>query len=401
MRRSKLSGKSGAGFDPCTAMRVPIELEEDGSREVVFRLGSGKDKFEAIDIIKKSRGGKVASSALDSVKQYWNRTLGSIQIETPDEQLNTLSNGWLQYQVMACRLWGRSGYYQSGGAFGFRDQLQDVLALMHTEPAITRAQILLAASRQFQDGDVQHWWHPPAGRGVRTLCSDDYVWLPFVTSQYVTITGDTKILQEIVPFLEGRQLNAMEESYYDLPVISEKRVPLYQHCKRAIQHALRFGIHGLPFIGSGDWNDGMNMVGIHGRGESVWLAFFLYDVLIKFAPIASRCDDKYFAVECERIAELLKESINKNAWDGQWYRRAYFDDGTPLGSAGNEECRIDSISQSWSVISGAGNRTVQRLPCSQLTNSLSTGKKVCCNFWNLHSTTQIWIRDTSKDMFRV
>ncbi|MEJ7645869.1 MAG: glucoamylase family protein [Chryseolinea sp.] len=354
MLKTKLSGKSGAGFDPCTAMRVPIELEADASREIIFRMGAGKDRFETIDIIKKFRGSKAAATVLHNVKQYWDHTLGSIQIETPDASLNTLSNGWLQYQVMACRLWGRSGYYQSGGAFGFRDQLQDVLALMHSEPAITRAQILLAASRQFQEGDVQHWWHPPAGRGVRTLCSDDYVWLPFVTSQYIITTGDTKILQEIVPFLEGRQLNNMEESYYDLPVISEKRATLYDHCKRAIQHGLRFGKNGLPFIGSGDWNDGMNMVGIHGQGESVWLAFFLYDVLKKFAPIAERADDKVFSQHCEASAALLKENINTNAWDGDWYRRAYFDDGTPLGSAANEECKIDSISQSWSVISGAG-----------------------------------------------
>ena len=354
MKRAQLSGRSGAGMDPCTAIRIPIELESDGTREIVFRMGAGKDRFEATDIIKKFRGVKTAGSVLDKVKQYWNTTLGAIQIETPEPSLDFLSNGWLQYQVMSCRLWGRSGYYQSGGAFGFRDQLQDVLALLLTEPEITRNQILLAASRQFREGDVQHWWHPPGGRGVRTLCSDDYLWLPYVASQYVTVTGDAEILKESVTFLEGRLLNNMEESYYDLPVMSEKRASLYEHCKRAIKHGLRLGAHGLPLIGSGDWNDGMNMVGIHGKGESVWLAFFLYDVLQRFMPIATAINDSDFATECERQATLLKANINKNAWDGSWYRRAYFDDGTPLGSSENEECRIDSISQSWSIISGAG-----------------------------------------------
>ncbi|MEP6735492.1 MAG: glucoamylase family protein [Chryseolinea sp.] len=375
MLRTKLSGKSGAGFDPCTALRVPIELDIDATREIVFRMGAGKDRFEAVDTIKRFRGQKASSISLQNVRQYWDRTLRAIRIETPDDSLNTLSNGWLQYQVMACRLWGRSGYYQSGGAFGFRDQLQDVLALTHSNPEITRAQILLAASRQFQEGDVQHWWHPPAGRGVRTLCSDDYVWLPFVTSQYIITTGDTKILQETVPFLEGRMLNSQEESYYDLPVTSEKRATLYEHCKRAIQHCMRFGENGLPFMGSGDWNDGMNMVGIHGRGESVWLAFFLYDVLKRFTPIASHCDDKTFSDLCESTAKTLKENINKNAWDGEWYRRAYFDDGTPLGSSQNEECKIDSISQSWSVISGAGETTRTKVAMNSVDKYLVNREK--------------------------
>lgn len=355
MLKTRLSGKAGAGFDPCTAMRVPIELEADGSREVVFRIGCGKDRFEATQLIKNFRGARIAHQVLEKVKLFWTHSLGTVQISTPDASLDILTNGWLQYQVMACRLWGRSGYYQSGGAFGFRDQLQDVLALLHAQPDLAKAQILLAASRQFQEGDVQHWWHPPIGRGVRTLCSDDFLWLPYVTAQYVTTTGDTAILQETAPFLEGRPLNNHEESYYDLPVISEKRASLYEHSKRAIQHGLRFGVHGLPLIGSGDWNDGMNMVGIQGRGESVWLAFFLYDVLVRFQPIAMLCNDDTFAATCQARAIELKRNIDLNAWDGEWYRRAYFDDGTPLGSATNDECRIDSISQSWSVISGGGD----------------------------------------------
>jgi cellobiose phosphorylase len=317
-------------------------------------MGAGLDKSEAERIIKQFRGNKTAAQTLEKVHNFWRHTLGSIQIETPDPSLNILSNGWLVYQVMACRLWGRSGFYQSGGAFGFRDQLQDVLALVHAEPQMTRNQILLAASRQFREGDVQHWWHPPIGRGVRTLCSDDFVWLPFVTSKYVACTGDSNILHEVIPFLEGRQLNAHEESYYDLPLISEMRATLYDHCKRSIQHALRFGKNGLPFIGSGDWNDGMNMVGIHGEGESVWLGFFLYDVLMRFIPIATLCNDLEFVKICKDNASLLQKNINLNAWDGEWYRRAYFDDGTPLGSSANEDCKIDSIAQSWSILSGAG-----------------------------------------------
>jgi cellobiose phosphorylase len=354
MRRAKLSGKWGAGLDPCAAIQVSFDLEDGGVKEVIFRMGAGRDRFEVEQTIRQFRGNKAAIQALEKVHSFWNQTLGAIQIETPDPTLNILSNGWLVYQVLACRLWGRSGFYQSGGAFGFRDQLQDVVALMHAEPHMTREQILLAASRQFREGDVQHWWHPPLGRGVRTQCSDDFVWLPFVTSRYVTCTGDAKILDEIVPFIEGRLLNANEESYYDLPIVSEMKTTLYDHCKRAIQHGLRFGPHGLPLIGSGDWNDGMNMVGIHGQGESVWLAFFLYDVLMRFVPIAEQCRDAAFVDHLNKTATQLKQDINAHAWDGNWYRRAYFDDGTPLGSSENKECMIDSIAQSWAIISKAG-----------------------------------------------
>ena len=226
------------------------ELADQGAKEIVFRIGAGRDRFEVEQTIKQFRGAKVAAQALEKVRAFWEHTLGAIQIETPDRSLNILANGWLVYQVQACRLWGRSGFYQSGGAFGFRDQLQDVLALMHAESQMTREQILLAASRQFKEGDVQHWWHPPLGRGVRTLCSDDFVWLPYVTSRYINCTGDTKILDELVPFIDGRLLNANEESYYDLPIVSEMKTSLYDHCKRAIQHALRFGEHGIPLIGS-------------------------------------------------------------------------------------------------------------------------------------------------------
>jgi cyclic beta-1,2-glucan synthetase len=354
MGRTRLSGSSGAGFDPCAAIQVPAEVENGFDHIFIFRMGSGRDAREAEDLIRRFKGRQASIASLESVREFWQQTLGVIRVTTPDRSIDLLANGWLIYQVLSSRLWGRSGFYQSGGAYGFRDQLQDVTALLHARPQLARDQIMLAASRQFREGDVQHWWHPPMGRGVRTLCSDDMLWLPYVVSRYIRATGDQRILDEQIPFLQGRQLNVNEESYYDLPIVSDQRATLYDHCKRAIQRALRPGAHGLPLMGSGDWNDGMNMVGIHGMGESVWLAFFLYDVLNKFSAIAEQRDDHTFATMYREQAQGIKNSVNQHAWDGNWYLRAFFDDGTPLGSARNEECSIDSISQSWAVISGAG-----------------------------------------------
>ncbi|MFI5330470.1 MAG: GH36-type glycosyl hydrolase domain-containing protein, partial [Desulfobaccales bacterium] len=361
LSRSRLSGKVGAGLDPCAALQVPFELADGQEREIVFTLGVGRDVDDARDLVQHFRGSKGGSDALDAVWQYWNHTLGAVQVETPDQSLNVLTNGWLLYQTLACRLWARSGYYQSGGAFGFRDQLQDVMALIYAEPHLVREHLLLCASRQFPEGDVQHWWHPPWGRGVRTRCSDDYLWLPLATCRYVLNTGDTGVLAEPIHFIQGRPINPEEDSYYDLPNRTPETATLYDHCVRAILRGLRFGEHGLPLMGSGDWNDGMNLVGAHGQGESVWLGFFLYEVLTQFSEVARVHGDVSFAERCARDAAGLRRNIEAHGWDGEWYRRAYFDDGSPLGSAHNPECRIDSIAQSWSVLSGAGDAGRARL----------------------------------------
>jgi cellobiose phosphorylase len=355
MTRTRLSGKVGPGLDPCGAMQTEFEMAPSQDREIVFVLGAAASIEEARGLIQRFRGTEAAHRALQGAWHYWQRTLGTVHVETPDPGLNALVNGWLLYQTLACRLWGRSGFYQSGGAFGFRDQLQDIMALVHAEPRLVREHLLRAASRQFVPGDVQHWWHPPTGRGVRTNFSDDFLWLPLATCHYVKQVGDPGVLDERVPFIDGRPVQPGEEAYYDLPGRSDQSATLYEHCVRAIEHGLRFGDHGLPLIGCGDWNDGMNLVGAQGKGESVWLAFFLVHVLQEFATVAHLRADVAFAEKCLSQAAQLKENIENNAWDGGWYRRAYFDNGEPLGSASNLECQIDSLPQSWSVLSGAGD----------------------------------------------
>jgi cyclic beta-1,2-glucan synthetase len=356
MGRARLSGKIGTALDPCAALQVMLDLAPGEEREIVFMLGvGGRRNADATGIIEQYAGSVAASAAFDKVRQHWDHTLGAVQIETPDPSLDVIANGWLMYQTIACRLWARSGYYQSGGAFGFRDQLQDAMAMIHTEPHLLREHLLLCAAHQFVEGDVQHWWHPPSDRGVRTHCSDDYLWLPLACHRYVIGTGDRSVLTEPAPFLEGRMLTQEEESIYDLPARSSQVADLYEHCVRAIKRGLRFGEHGLPLIGTCDWNDGMDRVGNEGKGESVWLAFFLYEVLMKFADVAVVYGDHPFAATCQAEAIKLARNVEQHAWDGQWYRRAYFDDGTPLGSHTNDECQIDSISQSWGVLSGAAN----------------------------------------------
>jgi len=357
-------------LDPCAAIQVAFELADGQEREIIFRLGVGQNLHAARDLATRLRGKGTARAALARVKAFWTTTLSGVQVSTPDPALDVLANGWLIYQTLACRLWARSGYSQSGGAFGFRDQLQDTMALVHAQPQLLRAQILLCASRQFEQGDVQHWWHPPAGRGVRTRCSDDYLWLPLATCRYVRSTADCEVLDEQVHFLQGRMLNPDEESYYDLPGRSAEPATLYQHCVRAIEHGLRFGERGLPLMGSGDWNDGMNLVGIHGKGESVWLGFFLVEVLQSFAEVARGQTDFAFAERCQREAANLRQNLAIHAWDGDWYRRAWFDNGSALGSAKNTECVIDSIAQSWSVLSGAADEDRARRAMDSLDQRL-------------------------------
>jgi cyclic beta-1,2-glucan synthetase len=355
LRRIGLSGRTGVALDPCAAIQVVFELAPGQSREIVFRLGMGRSADEAGELVQRHRGSAAARATLTAVHAHWRHALGAVQVATPDPALNLLTNGWLIYQTLACRMWARSGHYQSGGAYGFRDQLQDAMALVHTRPRLLRDQLLLCASRQFREGDVQHWWHPPAGRGVRTHISDDYLWLPLALARYVHSTNDTGVLGEEVGFLDGPAVSAHEESWYDMPGRAAETAPLYEHARRAVQHGLRFGAHGLPLIGAGDWNDGMNRVGSQGRGESVWLGFFLCEVLREFAPLARSRGDEAFAQRCDGERAGLAQRLEQAGWDGGWYRRAYFDDGTPLGSAESAECRIDAIAQSWAVLSGVSS----------------------------------------------
>ncbi|HWU76682.1 MAG TPA: glucoamylase family protein [Rhodanobacter sp.] len=352
LRRAHLSGRLGAGMDPCAALQSKVTLEEGEQRQIIFRLGLGRDAADAAALVNRFRGTGSAAAALEQVHSHWRRILGAVQVRTPEPALDVLANGWLLYQTIACRMWARSGYYQSGGAFGFRDQLQDSMATLHAAPELARKQLLLCAAHQFPEGDVQHWWHPPLDRGVRTACSDDFLWLPLAASRYVLATRDLAVLDVEVGYIEGRPLHPGEESYYDLSQPSGLRESLYRHCQRAIEHSLPRGVHGLPLIGSGDWNDGMNRVGEAGRGESVWLGFFACEVLQRFAEVARLHDDDAFAQHCQAEVEKLRIALEQHAWDGAWYRRAWFDDGTPLGADGNQECRIDSIAQSWSVLSG-------------------------------------------------
>ena len=354
--RVTLSGRVGAGLDPCAAIGITVALIDELEHPIVFRLGAARDDGEARALALKPRDAAAAQVALDAVHAHWRDVLGTVQVQTPDTAVNALANGWLLYQVIACRFWGRSGFYQSGGAYGFRDQLQDALAMVHAAPRLVRQHLLLCAAHQFPEGDVQHWWHPPQDRGVRTHCSDDYLWLPFATARYLEVTSDRSVLDATASFVEGRGLGPDEESYYDLPVRSPQRESLYRHCVHALERALRLrGEHGLPLIGTGDWNDGMNRVGAAGKGESVWLAFFLHDTLKRFSDVARLRGDQPFVERCLNEAEALRLAIEARAWDGAWYRRAWFDDGTPLGAAGNTECAIDSIAQSWAVLSGAGD----------------------------------------------
>ncbi len=350
LKRVALSGRTGVAMDPCGAVQVPLTLAAGETAEVVFLLGQGESREHVRRLVLKYRVPDEAAKTLVAVQRSWRNRLETIQVRTPDPAMDLLMNRWLLTQVLSCRVWARSALYQSGGAYGFRDQLQDVAALVWSEPDEARAHILRAASRQFEEGDVQHWWHPPSGRGVRTKISDDMLWLPFVTCHYIEVTGDTSILDQTVPYLKAPLLKIGQDDDYGQPSISEKEETLYMHCLRSIQKVLISDRHGLPLMGAGDWNDGMNHVGSGGQGESVWLGWFLASVLDQFSLVAGHRGDPERGGSMREQSQALRGAIEESSWDGHWYRRAYFDDGTPLGSASNDECQIDSLPQTWSVL---------------------------------------------------
>jgi cellobiose phosphorylase len=330
---------------------VAVDLDAGAEQELVFVLGETTDAVAARALLQKYRDAGRVHDALAAVRTFWDGLCGAVQVKTPDAALDLMLNRWLPYQVLACRFWGRSAFYQSSGAFGFRDQIQDVLALAYSAPQITREHLIRTAGRQFAAGDVQHWWHPPGGGGVRTRCSDDRLWLPYIAQHYMAVTGDTSLLEEQVPFLDAPVLRPEQEDSYAKPPNGEVG-SFYEHCARAIDVSLALGPHGLPLIGTHDWNDGMNRIGNEGRGESVWLVWFQLAILEDFAKIADRRGDSARAATWRKHAAELRKNVEENAWDGAWYRRAYFDDGTPLGSHENAECQIDSLPQTWAVMCG-------------------------------------------------
>jgi cyclic beta-1,2-glucan synthetase len=353
-RGERLSGRLGGGLDPCGALQVSVMLTAGATAEIVVLLGQTASADEARTIVQRYRAADL-DAVLRAVTTRWDDLLAAVQVKTPDRSFDLMLNRWLLYQALACRVWARAGFYQASGAYGFRDQLQDVMALTVAARDVTRAQLCRAAARQFPEGDVQHWWHPPSGRGVRTRISDDRVWLPYATAHYLAVTGDTSVLDESIPFIEGAVLpDDSLEAYFE-PTVSTQRASLFEHCARAIDRSLATGIHGLPLMGTGDWNDGMNRVGAKGHGESVWLGWFLHATLAEWAPIAEARGETQRARAWREYLQSLGRALEAAGWDGDWYRRAYFDDGTPLGSAENAECRIDSIAQSWAVLSKAAD----------------------------------------------
>jgi cyclic beta-1,2-glucan synthetase len=370
MKRTGLSGSLRSGTDPCMAVQVMIWIGPHEEKEVTFLLGQAESAEDAGELIKTHMERAINGEMLAGAVAHWNGILGSLQVQTPDRAMNVMLNGWLLYQTLSCRMMGRTALYQSSGALGFRDQLQDCLALCHALPGKTREHILKSASMQFEEGDVLHWWHPPLNAGVRTRCSDDLCWLPYAASVYVEKTGDTAILREKVPFLKGEELKEGVGERYERFPGSKKSATLHLHCLLALEKGLTSGEHGLPLMGSHDWNDGMTLVGKDGRGESVWLGWFLYDTLTRYADTCRRIEDHASEQKLLAAAEILREAILREAWDGAWYLRGFYDDGHPLGSHINDECRIASIAQSWAVISGAGREEENTMALRSLSEKL-------------------------------
>jgi cyclic beta-1,2-glucan synthetase len=351
---ARLSQRVGAGLDPCGALQTPVELKPGGTVGIVFFLGDAATVADARSLIARYRAADL-DAVLREVVGYWDDVLGAVRVKTPDRSMDIMLNRWLLYQTLACRMWARAAFYQASGAYGFRDQLQDGMALALSRPALARQHLLRTAARQFVEGDVQHWWLPPSGQGVRTRVSDDRIWLAHAAAHYVEATGDFAVLDEPVQFLEGQALRSGEHDAYFQPATADESASLFEHCARGLDRSLAVGEHGLPLIGTGDWNDGMNRVGMMGKGESVWLGWFLHATLAAFAPMAEVRGDRARASAWRAHAAVLQNALERDGWDGDWYRRGYFDDGTALGSSASDECRIDSIAQSWSVISGAAN----------------------------------------------
>jgi cyclic beta-1,2-glucan synthetase len=361
MRMEKLSGLCGAGFDPCLAANSKFELKPGEEKTLIIMLGQYEALEEINSVIDKYKSTESAFEEFENTKDFWKKLLGKIQVRTPDKTMDLIMNGWLMYQSISCRYWSRTAFYQSGGAYGYRDQLQDSMSIGFLDNSVTREQILRSAERQFVEGDVQHWWHPVVDSGIRTRFSDDLLWLPYVTIDYIKNSGDYSILDVEAPYLEDEPLKEGEDERYTVARKSEKVGSIYEHCIKAIERGLHFGSHNIPLMGSGDWNDGMSTVGNEGRGESVWLGWFLYDILDDFKELCAYKGDNEKYIRYTEMLEYIRENMEENAWDGSWYRRAYFDDGTPLGSAQNDECQIDSLAQSWAVISGAAKENRVRL----------------------------------------
>jgi cyclic beta-1,2-glucan synthetase len=350
-----LSKTTGAGLDPCGALGAEIELSPGGKIEVIFLLGEAESAEAAHGLVARYRTADLDKVEAE-VERLWDEILGSIVVKTPERSLDVMLNGWLLYQTLSCRVWARSGFYRASGAYGFRDQLQDGMALVAMQPMLTREHLIRAAGRQFFEGDVQHWWLPHSGQGVRTRISDDRAWLAYAVANYVEVTGDHAVLDERVPFLEGQTLAPGEHDNFFNPTVSDVKATVFEHCALALDASLALGPHGLPLMGTGDWNDGMNRVGEKGTGESVWLGWFLHTALMAFVPLADARNETVRAAYWNAHAAALRTSLENEAWDGEWYRRAFFDNGEPLGAATSEECRIDSIAQSWAVLSEVAAR---------------------------------------------